>query len=189
MGRLLTVFLSMLLWTSGLSARELTVATWNLGWHMDMASAKAWIGECSKKYVQDATTKKWVPSDDEEAKEAKEAWDVDVFKIEAWDHSRFPVCNVYYASGAAIRVTEASYAKRQEQISRFIRNSVPADIIAFQEVSGVQAVKEILPNSGQDYELCGFNPAEKYKVHRRLFPQAWSAKGLLHRSDQMAHFR
>lgn len=157
----------LLFWTSGLFAREVTIATWNLGWHMDIESAKAWIAECNRTYIEDATTPgKWIRST---APEAQQAWDIDVFKIEGWDTGRFPVCNVYFA-GDAVRVTEASYRKRQKQISEFISKSVPAEVIAFQEVSGVQAVREVLPNAGQDYELCGFTNPEQYKVQRLVLP-------------------
>ena len=163
----ISAFAFLLLSISGLSARELSLATWNLGWHMDIEAAKTWISECNKTYIKDITADRWIPSS---APEASQAWDVDVFKIDGWDYGRLPVCNVYFA-GDAVRVTEASYRKRQEQISNFIAKSIPADIIAFQEVSGVQAVKEILPNAGQDYELCGLTNPEQYKVQRLVI--AW----------------
>jgi endonuclease/exonuclease/phosphatase family metal-dependent hydrolase len=168
MKTLISACVLLFFWASSPSAREISVATWNLGWHMDIESAKAWIAECNKTYIEDATTpNKWIPST---APEAQQAWDIDVFKIDGWDTARFPVCNVYFA-GDAVRVTEASYRKRQQDIRSFILQSVPADIIAFQEVSGEQAVKEILPDAGRDYELCGFTSPERYKVQRLVV--AW----------------
>ncbi|WP_105436336.1 endonuclease/exonuclease/phosphatase family protein [Neorhizobium tomejilense] len=165
--RLISVFLVLCSTVSGALARDLTIATWNLGWHMDIATVQVWIEECSKTYFEDPQTNRWKRSD---AAGAKEAWDIDVFKIDGWDHRRLPVCNVYFAGGV-VRVTETSYKKRQEQIANLIAKSVPADIIAFQEVSGEQAVKEILPSLGQDYELCGLRPPDNYKVQRLVI--AW----------------
>ncbi|WP_246622168.1 endonuclease/exonuclease/phosphatase family protein [Rhizobium laguerreae] len=61
-----------------------------------------------------------------------------------------------------------AYRKRQEQIANFISRSVPSEIIAFQEVSGEQAIREVLPNGGADYDFC---PVTGYKVQRLVI--AW----------------
>ncbi len=42
-------------------ARDLTVATWNLGWHMSLAEARAWIAACSQPFALDAATGLWTP--------------------------------------------------------------------------------------------------------------------------------
>lgn len=139
-------------------------ATWNLGWHMDQATVQSWIGECSKTYALDASTGLWKPS---VASDAKQGWDIDAFKIEGWDTGRLAVCSVYFAGGT-VRVTLEAYKKRQEDIAKFIASSVPADVLAFQEVSGEQAIREVLPNGGSDYELC---PVKDYKVQRLVI--AW----------------
>jgi hypothetical protein len=150
--------------SSEASARQVTVATWNLGWHMDIGTAQAWIDACSKTYQKDASGR-WVPST---ASGSLTGWEVpNTFDIESWDTAALPVCDVYFYRGV-VRVNVDAYRKRQEQIANFISRSVPADIIAFQEVSGEQAVKEILPGAGADYDLCGFSG---YKVQRLVI--AW----------------
>ncbi|MDW9547918.1 endonuclease/exonuclease/phosphatase family protein [Sinorhizobium meliloti] len=145
-------------------ASQVTIASWNLGWHMDRETVKAWIRECSKNYVEDPATGKFKPSQEAGF---KPGWDIDAFKIEGWDASRLPVCNVYWAGGT-VRVNLEAYRRRQEQIANFISGSVPADIIAFQEVSGEQSVREVLPNGGSDYDFC---PVTGYKVQRLVI--AW----------------
>lgn len=145
-------------------ASQVSIATWNLGWHMDLETSEHWINECSKNYVEDPATGKFKPSQEAGF---KPGWDIDAFKIDGWDVSRLPVCNVYFAGGS-VRVNLEAYRKRQEQIANFISRSVPADIIAFQEVSGEQAIREVLPNGGADYDLC---PVTGYKVQRLVI--AW----------------
>ncbi|WP_449397224.1 endonuclease/exonuclease/phosphatase family protein [Devosia riboflavina] len=95
-------------------------------------------------------------------------WDINAFAIVNWNAARFPVCDVYAANKggfgfAAVRVTMASYEKRLTQIRNFIASSVPADIIAFQEVSGEQAVLDILPGGETDWDVCSFTT---FKVQR-----------------------
>ncbi|MGR9203989.1 endonuclease/exonuclease/phosphatase family protein [Rhizobium leguminosarum] len=147
------------------SAREVTIATWNLGWHMDLATVQRWIDACGKSYLEDGNTGRWHASTDPQA---KAGWDVpNTFDIDNWDSVNLPVCNVFFYK-KVVRVNVDAYRKRQEQIANFISRSLPADIIAFQEVSGEQAVREILPMGGADYELCGFTG---YKVQRLVI--AW----------------
>ncbi|WP_312865322.1 endonuclease/exonuclease/phosphatase family protein [Rhizobium leguminosarum] len=65
-------------------------------------------------------------------------------------------------------VTEAAYVKRSGQLTTFIENKIAPDVIAFQEVSGEQAVRDVLPNDGVGYLICPFN---SHKVQRLAF--AW----------------
>ncbi|THK34281.1 endonuclease/exonuclease/phosphatase family protein [Ensifer sp. MPMI2T] len=162
--RYLAACLAVLFGSTEALASQVTIATWNLGWHMDQATVQNWIGECSKNYVENPTTGKFKPSQEAGF---KPGWDTDVFKIEGWDVSRFPVCSVYFAGGT-VRVNLKAYGKRQQQIANFISRSVPADIIAFQEVSSEQSVREVLPNGGSDYDFC---PVTGYKVQRLVI--AW----------------
>lgn len=159
MARYLAACLFVLFGFAEALASQITIATWNLGWHMDIETVQHWIGECSKNYVEDPATGKFKPSQEAGF---KPGWDIDVFKIEGWDVSRYPVCSVYFAGGA-VRVNLEAYRKRQEQIASFISQSIAADIIAFQEVSGEQSVREVLPNGGLDYDFC---PVTGYKVQR-----------------------
>ncbi len=148
------------------SARQVTIATWNLGWHMDLGTVKRWSDACSKTYLEDTASGRWNLSNDPLA---KTGWEVpNTFSINGWDVANLPVCNVYSYRGSTVRVNLDAYRKRQERIANFLSQSVPADIIAFQEVSGEQAVQEILPGGGADYELCGFTG---YKVQRLVI--AW----------------
>ncbi|WP_261338348.1 hypothetical protein [Rhizobium leguminosarum] len=150
--------------SAGALASQVTIATWNLGWHMDLETAQHWIEECSKNYVAGPATGKLKASQEAGF---KPGWDINASKIEGWDVSRLPVCNVYFAAGS-VRVNIEAYRKRQEQIANFISRSLPADIIAFQEVSGEQSVREVLPNGGVEYDFC---PVTGYKVQRLVI--AW----------------
>lgn len=158
----LTLFFASL--TSNALARDIAVATWNLGWHMDRALLAQWIDACNETYELDKVTKKYHPSTEIGA---RFGWDIDVFAVEGWNVN-FPVCNVYGAGKedfgfTTIRVTPEAYDKRIAQIQNFIASSVQVDIIAFQEVSGKEAVLEILPGGGADYEVCSFTG---FKVQR-----------------------
>ena len=146
-------------------AREIKIATWNLGWHMDRSTAADWIDACNGTYELDPATKKYRPSTEIGS---AFGWDINAFDIEGWDVARFPVCDVYGANKqgfgfTTVRVTPEAYEKRATQIRNFIANSVPADIIAFQEVSGENAVLEVLPNGAADWEVCSF---ATFKVQR-----------------------
>ncbi|MGR9179736.1 endonuclease/exonuclease/phosphatase family protein (plasmid) [Rhizobium leguminosarum] len=164
MMRFLAACLVVLSGSVGALASQVTVASWNLGWHMDLQTVQHWIGECSKNYVEDPATGKFKPS-----QEAwfQSGWDIDAFKIEGWDVGQLPVCKVYTAGGT-VRVNLEAYRKRQQQIANFIAMFIPADIIAFQEVSGEQSVREVLPNGDSDYDFC---PVTGYKVQRLVI--AW----------------
>ncbi|MER8548852.1 endonuclease/exonuclease/phosphatase family protein [Mesorhizobium sp. M0208] len=147
------------------AARDISIATWNLGWHMDRATVTDWIEACTATYELDPATKRYRPSTQIGA---QFGWDINAFDIEGWDAARFPVCDVYGANKqgvgfATVRVTLAAYEQRRTQIQNFIANSVPADIIAFQEVSGKEAVLEVLPNGAADWEVCSFTT---FKVQR-----------------------
>ena len=142
------------------SSRQVTIATWNLGWHMDIATAQRWIDACSKTYLPAEDNKSWKPSTDPNS---TMGWDVqDTFSIVGWDVANLPVCDVYFYK-SVLRVKLDAYRQRQRQIAQFISRSLPADVIAFQEVSGEQAIREILPNGGADYEFCSY---DGYKVQR-----------------------
>ncbi|OYU32371.1 MAG: hypothetical protein CFE39_03845 [Comamonadaceae bacterium PBBC2] len=53
-----------------------------------------------------------------------------------------------------IAVTHKAMATRSRQISEIIANSVQPDVIAFQEVSGTQAVIEALGEYAGKYRVC-----------------------------------
>ena len=89
-----------------------------------------------------------------------------------WDWTKFPVCNVYNdANHHTVPVTVAAYDKRLQQLNNFIQNTLPADIYAFEEVSGESAVREALPNHGAGYEICTF---PDFKVQRLAI--AWKSE-------------
>ena len=62
--RRLFVLLSLLFssLTGAAAARDITIATWNLGWHMDRATVTDWIEACTATYELDLATKKYRPS-------------------------------------------------------------------------------------------------------------------------------
>ncbi|WP_165779721.1 hypothetical protein [Mesorhizobium sanjuanii] len=156
-----------LLPTSALS-RELTVATWNLGWHVDKATAATWISKCDALFEKDPVTDIWKPST---SGTGVAGWQVNFREKVEWDWSKFPVCDVYKDRNFdAVPVTVGAYDKRLQQINDFLQNTVPADIYAFEEVSGEQAVRDALPNGGTGYEVCTFSD---FKVQRLAI--AWKA--------------
>lgn len=149
------------------SARELSVATWNLGWHMSQLEASDWIRQCSQPFAFNTVTQLWEPSTTGETKPGWNLkWGRDA-KIK-WDIAQRPPCDVYQANFKIVPVTEAAYQKRAQQIRSFISGNLDVDILAFQEVSGETAVKEVLPNNGAEYNICSFTG---FKVQRLVI--AW----------------
>lgn len=143
-------------------ARDITIATWNLGWHMSRAEAKAWIADCSQPFALNQTSGLWEPSTTGETKPGWQLrWGRDA-NIK-WDIAKKAPCDVYQSNFRIVPVTEAAYQKRGQQIGDFITTNINPDVIAFQEVSGEIAVREILPNDGADYEICSF---DTFKVQR-----------------------
>lgn len=152
-------------------AETLRVATWNLGWHVSQAELSPWLSQCSKTYAKDTQTRVWrlVPAG---APQARRGWDVTEGRatLEGVDLSIMPPCAVYLTPGFdGIEVTQTAYAKRGAQLSRMLSSDVRPDVIAFQEVSGVAAVREALGAAAADYHVCSFDGA--YKVQRLAF--AW----------------
>ncbi|CDI03339.1 conserved exported hypothetical protein [Candidatus Competibacter denitrificans Run_A_D11] len=154
-----------LLLSSALQARELSVMTWNLGWHMDNALFRQWLDACSGRFARDRNDGLWKPSPSGPATGWELRWGRDA-PIQ-WDIARIPPCDVYQENHRIVPPTTAAYAKRRQQIAEVIQRQAP-DVIAFQEVSGKAAVLEILPDGGQDYQVCSF---EGYGVQRLAF--AW----------------
>jgi endonuclease/exonuclease/phosphatase family metal-dependent hydrolase len=150
------------------SAADVSVATWNLGWHLDAPLATRWIAACGQTFSKSADGL-WRP----DAAGPKTGWQLrwgrDA-KI-AWDIGQLPPCDVWQSRNKPVAVTEAALAKRRQQIAEVLATKVNADVIAFQEVSSVQAVREVLPDGGRDHEVCGFT---SHKVQRLAF--AWRRK-------------
>lgn len=152
------------------SADGLRVATWNLGWHISQQELSPWIAQCSKTYAKNSQGV-WalVPAG---TPEAKRGWEITEQRaiLEGVDLSYMPPCAVYMTvARQGIDVTSTAYAKRLTQIARVLSADVRADVIAFQEVSGTQAVREALGSASSDYNVCSFDGA--YKVQRLAF--AW----------------
>lgn len=157
--------------TSGhASAATLRIATWNLGWHVSQAELSPWIAQCGKSFAKNAQTGVWdvvAP----QTPGSRIGWEIDESRptLEGVDLAVMPPCGVYRSpSRAGIAVTPASYAKRNEQIAKVLREDVKADVIAFQEVSGADAVREALGPAASGYEVCSYTG---YKVQRLAF--AW----------------
>lgn len=153
------------------SATTLRVATWNLGWHVSQAELGPWIAQCGKHFAKNARSGVWEVAS-AKAPGAQIGWDIDDKRpqIEGVDLAVMPPCGVYRSpSRAGIAVTPAAWAKRNAQIATVLRDDIKADVIAFQEVSGVAAVREALGPAAGDYEVCSFEP--RYKIQRLAF--AW----------------
>lgn len=154
----------------GVNADVLRIATWNLGWHVSLQELSPWIAQCSKNYAKDAQgVWRLTPAG---TADAKRGWEITESRVtlEGVDLSVMPPCAVYKTvAGQGIEVTTASYAKRLTQLARVLTSDVRPDVIAFQEVSGTQAVREALGSASSDYNVCSFDGA--YKIQRLAF--AW----------------
>jgi endonuclease/exonuclease/phosphatase family metal-dependent hydrolase len=152
-------------------AESLNIGSWNLGWHVSAAEVPNWIAQCSKSYVKDTNDGIWKPAAADN-KSATVGWYIKESraKIEGVDLAVMPPCGVYEsANREKIPVTPASLAKRSQQIATIIEQSVKPDVMAFQEVSGVTAVKEALGKNASQYNVCSFDG--EYKIQRLAF--AW----------------
>ena len=152
-------------------AEPIRVASWNLGWHISTDELSNWIERCGKSYRRDPADGVWklVPPG---APGATIGWHIKESRarLEGIDLAVMPPCGVYQtASRAGVAVTSASYQQRMRQIASFLAGTVRPDIIAFQEVSGTQAVMEALGPTAGEYQVCSFDG--KYKVQRLAF--AW----------------
>lgn len=148
--------------TQGVQARDIKIATWNLGWHLSQAEAKDWIRDCGQPFALNPASGLFEPSTTGATKPGWELkWGRNA-KIK-WDIAAKPPCDVYQANFKIVPVTEAAYQKRSQQLQDFIGRNLDPDIMTFQEVSGATAVREVLPNNGADYEICSF---DNFKVQR-----------------------
>ncbi|MCZ8235389.1 MAG: hypothetical protein ACK520_18815 [Inhella sp.] len=145
-------------------AAPLKVVTWNLGWHLSQAETRDWIAACSSPFALDNGT--WKPATNATA-DTKPGWELPWGRNAPvqWDIGVLPPCDVYQANRAVVPVTEAAHATRVARIGSVLRDQLQADVIAFQEISGAAAAREIL---GQGYEVCSY---EGHKVQRLAF--AW----------------
>ena len=148
------------------AGQPLRVASWNLGWHISKAELPAWLGQCGKTYQKDAADGVWKP-----AETGTVGWLIDEprAKIAGVDLSVMPPCGVYEADRKKLIVTPKAWADRDTQIADIIAKSIMPDVIAFQEVSGTQAVAEALGDYASQYRICSHDG--KYKVQRLAF--AW----------------
>ncbi|WP_374660845.1 endonuclease/exonuclease/phosphatase family protein [Inhella sp.] len=161
--------LLMALATGTALAQPLRVASWNLGWHLDRELAKTWMAACSQPFV--LKNERWVPGAGEGA---RAGWQLPWGRnapVE-WDIGSLPPCDVYQAAGsdgqrAALPVGETLDRERRERMAALLREQLRPDVVAFQEVSGAQAVRELL---GADYRVCSY---EGHKVQRLAI--AWKA--------------
>lgn len=147
----------------------LTVATWNLGWHQSQPEATQWLKACSQPFARNADGL-WAPARDGERDGWSLKWGRDA-KI-VWDIRAMPPCDVFQARHRIVPPTAEALLKRRTQIADVLARQVQADVIAFQEVSGEAAVREVLPADGpfrgDDFHVCSF---EGYGVQRLAF--AW----------------
>ena len=158
MYRLRISFLSLLAGLSGQShAADLKLASWNLGWHLSQAEAKAWIAGCDATYALDQN-KAWIKSG---KTDAQKGWKIDWRPRDAdiklpWDIEAMPPCGIYQDENRnVIPVTLAAFKKRGQEIAKVIHDMSP-DVIAFQEVSGVAAIKDVLGRSAGRYRVCSY---------------------------------
>lgn len=161
-----------LLSTAVAQAAPLKIATWNLGWHLDAELAKTWIAECSRPFALQGETWKPVAAAGEGT---RPGWQLQWGRnapVE-WDIGKLPPCDVYQAprpgetQRSVVPVTEAQWAQRVARMGSLIRDRIQPDVIAFQELSGEKAIRELL---GKNWEVCSY---EGHKVQRLAI--AWKA--------------
>ncbi len=157
--------------TTPAAAQAVRVASWNLGWHVSTAELPAWLAQCGKSYQKSASDGVWrvVP---EGTAGATVGWFIKESRsqLEGVDLSKMPPCGVYEgADRTKLAVTPGAWAERNRQIAQILEKDVRADVIAFQEVSGVAAVREALGAASDRFNVCSFEP--RFKVQRLAF--AW----------------
>lgn len=139
-------------------AADLKLASWNLGWHLSQAEARNWVANCSAKYELGDTGKTWTRSKNAEA---TRGWDIDWRPRDAniklpWDIEIIPPCTIYRDENRkVIPVTMAAFKTRSQAMAKVIHDMSP-DVIAFQEVSGVAAIKDVLGRSAKRYRICSY---------------------------------
>ena len=155
-------------WIPCAQAAELRVASWNLGWHVSQAEIPNWIAQCSKAYQKDSSDGVWKPT----VSGGTVGWLIKESraKLQGVDLAVMPPCGVYQDNRfQGLAVTPKALATRSRQISDIIAKSVQPDVIAFQEVSGTQAVMEALGEHAGEYRVCSHDT--KFKIQRLAF--AW----------------
>ncbi len=151
------------------SGGSLRLASWNLGWHISTEELPGWIQACNLRYSRNQGSGIWEVSNQSDA---VTGWQVSErrAKLAGVDLVRMPPCGVYQDSRRqGVAVTAAAWAKRNSQIQQLIASKLNADVIAFQEVSGVVAVRQALGPLADQYNVCSFDG--QYKVQRLAF--AW----------------
>jgi len=151
-------------------AADVKLASWNLGWHLSQKEAKTWIAGCDASYELNPTSKIWQRS---KATTGTTGWKMDWRpKDEAitlpWAIEKLPPCSVYETDDRkAIAVTQSLFKNRAREISKIIATISP-DVMAFQEVSGDAAIKDVLGKFAAQYDVCSY---AGYSVQRLAF--AW----------------
>lgn len=169
------------------TAADLKLASWNLGWHLNQAEAKSWIAACNTRYELDQN-KTWIKSKNTEA---KTGWEMDWRPRDAdiklpWNIESMPPCNVYEDDNRkVIAVTQIAFKNRSTALTKTIAQISP-DVIAFQEVSGETAINEVLGKSASKYQVCSY---AGYSVQRLAF--AWKkslakSKGVCEKHDALS---
>jgi hypothetical protein len=126
---------------------------------MSQAEAESWIAACGQPFVLNAATGLWEPAAGTSDPGAKPGWALKWgrdAKI-AWDIGARAPCDVYQANFKVVPVTGAAYAKRLTQIRSMLSGVLDADVLVFQEVTGEQSVREVLPDNGAGYSFCSFS--------------------------------
>lgn len=149
----------------------ISLSTWNLGWHVSQKEADDWIASCNKRYELDAANKTWNTST---KADAQTGWLIDwrprdeAIKL-PWTIDKMPPCNIYQdGMRNVIPVTAEAFAARAKQIAQLIEKDIAADVMAFQEVSGEAAVREVLGGLSSQYNVCAY---DGYAIQRLAF--AW----------------
>lgn len=161
------LMISALLLAGAAHAAPLKVATWNLGWHLDRELAAQWRAACSAPFKQ--VDGRWKPAAEAGA-DTQLGWKLPWGRNAPidWDIGALPPCDIYQHNRQPVAVSAEQDEQRRARLRAVLAEQLDADVIAFQEVSGAAAVRELL---SADYEVCGY---EGHKVQRLAF--AWKRK-------------
>ncbi|MFO1252780.1 MAG: endonuclease/exonuclease/phosphatase family protein [Inhella sp.] len=162
-----TLLLAAAAQTPWAQAAPLKVATWNLGWHLDRELAAQWRTACAAPFKLEGG--RWKPAAAAGA-DTQPGWKLPWGRNAPidWDIGALPPCDTYQHNRQAVAVTPEQDEQRRERLRTVLAEKLDADVIAFQEVSGAAAVRELV---GEAYEVCSY---EGHKVQRLAF--AWKRK-------------
>src|SRR5215210_3681058 len=119
-----SAFLAALASTSAM-ARDVRIATWNVGWHLSQAEAQVRIDRCGSPFIFNSRTSRWEP-----AASGTPGWELRWGRDAPiqWDLSVLPPCDVFQANFRIVPATPDAYKRRSGQIASILRRRIDPDV-------------------------------------------------------------